>query len=500
MKVLIIDDEVIIRNGLVQVIPWDDHGFTILEPASSAEEALLRITEEQPDIIISDIRMKRMSGLELVKQISKFTYPKETILLTGYDEFSYVQEAIKQNVSDYLLKTSSPDEILAAVNKARKRLENTKKYMQLKESEVEQDINDQIKRLLKNEISDVSFTTFINRVPELAGAAYQVFIINTVVENNEFYQAEKLWNTYLVGRWMINNGQTLIITKRQPNLSDDYLLQIAAKKIKKIYEEPLCMSHVITTLKDLSEAYEQASSLLLYKWLLPGHILISEDDVNNRQGVSLQECYEEQELMLLNSIRSRDIKKLEEWVKSFVEWLYNHPMATPKSIEAYIQNLYFSVTRYIHRIGSQEIDSLSPLHSFSPSKDWFVDPVNSLTRLFQQLLTEFRRIDGGADMYVNDAKFYMEENLNCSITLQDVAKHVHIHPNYLSELIRKEIGQSYLELLTNMRIKRAEDHLKNTTAKVKEISRLVGYGDPKYFTSIFKKHFGMTPSEYRNKE
>lgn len=499
MKVLIIDDEVMIRNGLVQVIPWNDHGFTILEPSPSAEDALLRIKEEQPEIIVSDIRMKRMSGLELVKKVTQFKYPKEIILLTGYDEFSYVQEAIKQNVSDYLLKTSSPDEILASVNKARKRLEDTKKYMQLQATEIEQAMNDQIKRLLRNKVSDISFTTLINRVPELSGDAYQVFVINTVIESNEFYQAEKLWNTYLVGRWLVHNGQTLIITKRQSNLGDDYLLQIAAKKIKEIYKEPLCMSHVITTLKDLSRAYEQATTLLLYKWLLPEHILISGDDVHNRQGVPLQECYKEQELRLLNSIRSRNIMKLEQWVRQFVDWLYKHPMATPKSIKAYIQNLYFNVTRYIHQIGNQKADSMATPPSFTPSNEWFVDPVNSLTRLFQQLLTEFKRVDGGADMYVNDAKFYMEEHLKDSITLQDVAKHVHIHPNYLSELIKKETGQSYLELLTNMRIKRAEDHLVNTTAKVKEISHLVGYSDPKYFTSIFKKYFGITPSAYRKK-
>lgn len=498
MKVLIIDDEIIIRNGMVQVIPWSDHDYEILKPAASAEEALIRIKEEKPDIIISDIRMKGMSGLELVNQIAHYSYSKEVILLTGYDEFKYVQEAIKQNVSDYLLKTSSPEEILRSVNKARGRLEETRKYIRLKESAVEQVINDDIKRILQNTLDMKSFEQFMKKVPELTGAAYQIFVINTIVEKKHYYQAKKLWNTYIVGRWLIYNGQTLIITKRNANLSDEYLLQMAAKKIKEIYKEPLFVSNVITTLIDLPLAYEQAISLFLYKWLLPGHILIGKDDIKNRQGIPYQERYEEHENELLNCIRSGDEKLLKKWVEDFVSWIYRHPMATPKSIEGYIQNLYFNVTRYIDQISGLNQKLTNQLHPFPPSKEWFIDPVKSLTKFFIKLLIGFERIHRGSDMYVSDALFYMDKYLGDSITLQDVAKYVHIHPNYLGELIRKETSKSYLELLTDMRIKRAGDYLVNTTAKVKEISNLVGYSDPKYFTSIFKKHLGVTPSEYRS--
>src|SRR5699024_2496775 len=151
MKVLIVDDEIIIREGIANVIPWDNLGYTLLKPASSAEDALKQIDTEYPDILITDIRMTGMTGLELVSLIEERNYQIESILLTGYDDFEYIQEAIRQNVCDYLLKNSSPDDIILAVERAKKRVEITKEYDQLKESEVEHYVSSQLRKLVENE-------------------------------------------------------------------------------------------------------------------------------------------------------------------------------------------------------------------------------------------------------------------------------------------------------------------------------------------------------------
>ena len=119
MKVLIVDDEVIIRNGLSTVINWADNGFTVLTPAASAEEALQRIPVEMPEIIFTDIRMTGLSGLDMAHEV-KQQYPEiEIIVISGYDEFSYAQQAMREGVSDYLLKTSRPGEIIEAAVQAR---------------------------------------------------------------------------------------------------------------------------------------------------------------------------------------------------------------------------------------------------------------------------------------------------------------------------------------------------------------------------------------------
>src|SRR5690554_6408983 len=123
MRIMIVDDEVIIRTGLAKVINWQELGLELLTPAASAEEVLERIHTERLDILLTDIRMTGKTGLELAEEARVILPNLEIIVLSGYDDFIYMQNAIRQNVSDYLLKTSKPDEIIRTVLKVKQRIE-----------------------------------------------------------------------------------------------------------------------------------------------------------------------------------------------------------------------------------------------------------------------------------------------------------------------------------------------------------------------------------------
>ncbi|MDF2963409.1 MAG: two-component system response regulator, partial [Paenibacillus sp.] len=123
MRIMIVDDEVIIRTGLAKVIKWEELGMELLEPAASAEEAMERIPAERPNILLTDIRMTGKTGLQLAEEARRIIPELEVIVLSGYDDFAYTQQAIRQGVSDYLLKTSRPEEIIKTVLKARQRIE-----------------------------------------------------------------------------------------------------------------------------------------------------------------------------------------------------------------------------------------------------------------------------------------------------------------------------------------------------------------------------------------
>ncbi len=122
MKIMIVDDEVIIRTGLATVIKWQDLGLKLLEPAASAEEAIARIPNEKPDILLTDIRMTGKNGLELAEEAKAILPELDIIILTGFDDFNYTQKAIRQGVNDYLLKTSRPDDIIRTVLRAKQRI------------------------------------------------------------------------------------------------------------------------------------------------------------------------------------------------------------------------------------------------------------------------------------------------------------------------------------------------------------------------------------------
>ena len=479
---------------MANVIPWSEHGFTLLKPASSAEEVLTRIDEEKPDILITDIQMRGMSGLELISCLLKKNYRMEIILLTGYDEFSYVQEAIRQGVCDYLLKTSSPIEILKAVQRAETRLSQLKKYSEWQESETEQLAVSELKKVMQIRNGIFDFQPLLEILPELKEPPYQLLLIDASIAPEEMSGYEKLWNTYLIGKWLPYNGYTLIVIKRDSYLRDEYLFQMAVKKIRKKCNKPIFVSDIVTSLFEIPAMHDQIFSLLLYQWLLPEAVMIKGVDISRRVGIPYKDSISEHERKLFTCMKSG---RIDEWIADFTEWLFSHPEATPESIQFYVQSLYIETIRYINGMSSKK-EALSSNYPSIPSANvWFDSPEENLLSIFSTLLHDFQLDYQRTTNYVQDSIMYIEKHLGKAISLREVADQVHIHPNYLSEMIRKETGISYMELVTDLRVKKAADYLIHTSAKVKEIANLVGYSDSKYFTSIFKKYYEVTPTQFR---
>ncbi|WP_257351047.1 response regulator transcription factor [Pseudalkalibacillus decolorationis] len=498
MKVLIVDDEVIIREGMRKVVAWSEHGFQLLETASSAEEAMERINKERPDIILTDIRMKGKSGLDLAEYVYDLDLAIEVIVLTGYDEFAYAQEALRQGVCDYLLKTSAPDDILRAVQKAKGRLEHTKEHVQWKQGERERMISSFVKRLLHKNAGPADVDRLYELVPELEEAPFQILLIDEPLQPSQLAENEMLWNTYVFGKWVPCNEKTVIIVQRDPRLEDDYLLRMAAKKITQQLHQPVFAGSVVSSLTELSSSYEQATSLILYKWLLPDHTLIGTEDIKSRIGIPHTERLPDHEAELLHYMKIGNHDDLKRWMMELIGWLFAHPQATPGSVHLYVQTLFIATIRFVNRVALSAGQEVRNYRSLPSAAEWFPLPEETLSPLFLQVLDDFQKQANRQNRYVQTAIYYIEQQIGESLTLHKVADHVHIHPNYLSDMIRKETGKSYIELLTGLRMKKAEELLLHSDAKVKDISKLVGYADWKYFTNQFKKYTGMTPSQYRH--
>ncbi|WP_408011077.1 helix-turn-helix domain-containing protein [Pseudalkalibacillus sp. A8] len=498
MKVLIVDDEIIIREGMRKVVPWSENGFELLETASSAEEAIKRISEEMPDILLTDIRMKGKSGLDLAAYVYDCKLAIEVIVLTGYDEFAYAQEALRQGVCDYLLKTSAPDDILRAVQKAKDRLEHTKEHVQWKQGERERMISALMKRLLHKIADPGDVNRLCELIPELNKAPIQLLLIDQLLQPSQLAYYEKLWKTYVFGKWVPYNEKTVIIVQRDTRLEDDYLLRMATKKITQLLHQPVFAGTVVSSLTELSSSFEQATSLILYKWLLPDRTLIGAEDIKSRVGIPHIERLPDHEEELFNYMKIGNHEDLKRWLIDLIGWLFAHPQATPGSIHLYVQTLFIATIRFVNRVALSSGQEACNYKSLPSAAEWFPSPEQTLPPLFLQVMDDYQKQANRQNSYVQTAIYYIEQKIGESLTLYKVANHVHIHPNYLSNMIRKETGKSYVELLTELRMKKAEELLLHSDAKVKDISKLVGYADWKYFTNQFKKHTGMTPSKYRH--
>ncbi|QGH36801.1 response regulator [Gracilibacillus salitolerans] len=499
MRVLIVDDEVIIREGLRQVVSWSDHGFQLLEPAVSAEEAIKVMENNCPEIILTDIRMSGMSGLDLAAYVSEQELPAEVIVLTGYDEFSYAQEALRQGVSDYLLKASEPDAILDAVKKARDRLAATKEHVQWKQGERERCITSLIKKIVKDTYEQKEINQLKELIPELRAFAFQFILVDKQLPISEIVKMEKLWNTYVFGKWLQFEDKIAIIVTRDPRLEDEYLIQMAAKKISQQIGKPLLVSTVVSALSELPSSYREVKPLLLYQWILREKRMISLTLIKGRRGIAYAEKMKDHEEMLFNFIHTGNYQEFTNFMDELITWLFSHPQATPGSIQLYLQTLFISMLQFVNRIATSIGKDTKNYKSLLPPAEWFPSYKEFLLPSFTKIIDDYQNLVHRQNNYVQLAIHYMEIKLDQSVSLQEVADHVHVNPSYLSEMLRKETGASYVEFITELRMSKAVELLVHTPAKVKEVSNQVGYSDWKYFTSQFKKHFGLTPTQYRQR-
>lgn len=497
MKVLIVDDEVIIREGIRKVISWEEHGFQLLEPVSSAERAIDVIHKNAPEIILTDIRMNGKSGLDLASFVYGQELSIEVIVLTGYDEFTYAQEALRQGVSDYLLKTSAPDDILRAVQKARDRLVDTREHVQWRQGERDRMISTLTKKIVNYTAEPKDINQLYTFLPELQNSPIQILLIDTPLETIQLEDNENLWNTYIFGKWIPLNEKTIIIVRRDPRLGDEYLLQMAIKKINQSLETPFFVGSVVSSLTNLPSSFEQAVSLILYKWLLPTHKIIGTNDIQHRVGISQTALLGDHEEKLFSYMNSGSEKEFKCWLMEIIDWLFTNSKATPGSIQLYVETLYVSMIRFTNRIVASIGKKTLNYRSLSSPGEWFPSPTESLIPSFLEVLDDYQNLVNRQNDFVQIAIHYIENKLDQALTLKEVAEQVYVHPNYLSEMLRKETGMSYVEFATDLRMKKAVQLLLHTPTKVKDVSNSVGYSDSKYFTSQFKKHTGLTPSQYR---
>lgn len=513
MKVLIVDDEVIIRNGLSTVINWVDNGFTVLTPAASAEEALQRIPVEMPEIIFTDIRMTGLSGLDMAHEV-KQQYPEiEIIVISGYDEFSYAQQAMREGVSDYLLKTSRPGEIIEAAVQARERLLQ-RRLTQAKGRAQELVVSRGfLRRLLASgtPLDEHAEAELCERYPELRlesnGSVLQIWMLSVYPlhpeeeEQSNVSELHRLIGTELAEvlqcAWLEWNGSLLLLVRAEPNNGwgrvDSALRKMESTHACRI---TAASGRRVANARELHIALATAVEASSYEWLLQSERHIRYEDIEGRTGIRTV-CSMEEETKLSSLLRSGESADLQAWVTDLLRRIQSQGQATPGSVQAYLHSLIVSAQRWLIRAATS-IGYTSPVkvEETYDIRELTKNPEKVLVDSLGLIMKEYRDMVSTTSP-VQRAISFIHEHLGQSLSLQQVAKHVHMNPNYFSEMFKKETGQNYIEFVTQAKLRKAMHLLRETPAKISEIANEIGYEDIKYFNRLFKKWTGQTPSEYR---
>ncbi|RJE87695.1 response regulator [Paenibacillus sp. 1011MAR3C5] len=510
MKLLIVDDEVIIRTGLSTVIPWPEYGYELLQPAASAEEAIARLESERPDIVLTDIQMTGLNGFDLAREVRRILPSTEVIILTGYDQFEYARRAITEGVSDYLLKTSRPDEIKSAVGAARERIVlrgESGNRNELREKLIETLIQG-------GEVDYATMRQSMRLLPRLrmdTASRYVVCCIGATGWGTEngygkllLFAAHNVIDELVEGEAALREDHILLILPlmkgEEGSLAklEDMLMRIERKLKCKLYA---AVGEEVCSLDELKRSIDSAQHTFLYHGLLPDVRMIHTRDVCRRKG-GRRACSPGEKEDLYALLQEGDAPALQLWLEGMVDALESDEETTPESYHAYLNSVLLeaeeSVYRLVKEAGAEPAAAIKALPI--PLKLAAENGREEMMNRVLELLKDYLTASGHHSMPpMNRAITYIQEHLEEDLSLALVAKRVQLTPHHFSEVFRRETGHTYAEFVAKARVEKAMVLLKETDASSSEIASRVGYGDVEFFSGLFEKHTGFTPWEYRRR-
>lgn len=532
-KVLIIDDDRIIRKGLITTIPWEKCGFQIIGEASDGEQGLKIIEECHPHIVISDIKMPFMDGLDMA-HILREKYPAiKVILLTGYNDFNYAHKAIKVRAFDYLLKPIDKEILLEKVQKAAREWDEEHKaqrriseanpfyrqafFKKLLEHHGAEDEEDLLQEAtsLGIELTGKTFIVCLIKIDEYykegektAESAQQREVLKYCVSNicEELIHLERKGGVVELE----NDELILIYSSHEPSEKEEEA-RILAETIKNTVKKYLKTTLTVVLggayqgICFIDSSYREARSAIGFRHLMGKDkvfsILDIEDLPNNHNDIQIKgKEYEfinniklgfiqealgvlndlESEMMQQNDISLHNVRILSV---QLIIALFRGAAEWGKGWESTHQANVASYYRQIN--GMQTISEIMNL-------------LRQVTCDLSQFIVAQRESQGG--YAVGEATKYIEEHYaKQGLSLQEIAKHVHMNPVYMSVLFKQEKSITFSDFLLQLRMKNAMEMLRCQNMKTYEVAEAVGYGSPEYFSVCFKKYTGVSPTEFKNK-
>jgi two-component system, response regulator YesN len=507
-KVIVVEDDRIIRRGICQSIPWSDHGFIVAGEAGDGEVALELIKKEKPQVVVSDINMPFMNGLEMARHVKEISPDTRLIFLTGYEDFKYAQEAIKLKAFDYLLKPVDSNELL---KKAKEAAADWDKVVQKEKIITEslpllqQDFFQKLSRDgeqrmdVEKELADLGV--------ELEGPSYAVILVKDESGEESFKDRVTAMAAGLFGgishEVMCARPDELAILLSLENGEDERKRQLAAGLMEEIpFHATITFGRTYPDLFEVGKSFLESRLAIEMRHIIgTGRLYSFEESVSGceESETGLKQLEEKLE----NHIKAGLPEKVEESLEQLRAGIVaqrNVPLADLRIIALKFSTmLFFEIEKWIKEettsFNSSEVyKDIMKMQSLTE----MVELLRGLVRQWSQAM--YQKQEKSRFSHVDQAIQYIREHYHdSSLTLQKVADLIHVSTPYLSNLFKLEKGFNFGDFLLELRMKKAMEILRESDAKTYEVCEKVGYNNPQYFSICFKKYTGCTPAEYKKK-
>lgn len=535
IKVFLVEDEMVIRRGIKNSIDWEKEGYIFCGEASDGELAYPMIIKEKPDILITDIRMPFMDGLELCKLVKKELPNIKILILSGYDEFDYAKEAIRLGVTEYLLKPISSGKLLEALNGVSESIRREKedkdlvrKYMEEMRENTEHEKQKFFEQMIAGNLSMAdALETGEKYEMNLSARMYNLLLFRfTLGEENRKsgellgeaeYAIEKLTERleYVfefqrgVEGWafllMADNEEQM--SERVKELSKDL------EEIMKNYSTIAYFGGIgqpVARLRELEESFREAERALAARFTMELNQIISVEDIRMAQNVDTLDDIEitsfgeieKTRTMLEKFLNNGAEDEIDEFVDVYINELSEENLKSVLMRQYIIMDAYIVMMSFCEKFEGIEGEMQAQSEELKNS----MKTIQTLEEIKNYIRMLLKKIIGVRDTIsgrrysdiIEIAKDQIRKTyMSDEISLNTIAAEVGMSPSYFSSIFSKEMGKTFVEYLTEIRMDRAKELLMCSSMKTSEIGYEVGYKDPHYFSYTFKKTQNCTPKEFR---
>ena len=537
VKLFLVEDEIAMREGIRRRIPWEEEGVDYCGEAGDGELAWPQILEKKPDIVITDIKMPFMDGLELSRLIRQELPETKIVILSGYTEFRYAQDALRIGVTEYLVKPITPRDLREVVRKLvlkiREEKQTKQEQMGLIEEEEKEKAAHQRRKFFRSLVSgDLSSHELLVLSEEtglpLRAPYYQMLLL--YVQYSADLESQRRMETMLnsleediPGCCLFENSvdsQAILLSAASPDELQELRDRVSAQVLSAAEasgSQPFFIStgKPVSHMSEIKESWIEAHRAGSYRFFLPPnrivggdipiHDLIEEsrgaaspgqiDTESLLEGESLRNAWE-------SFLRTGTLQEIDDFIDDLFSSVGEDNVRSIIFLSYITMDSYFSMARFLKELGQdpQEISGVcGDINDVIASVATAEDAKSCL----KGYLTEVIRVRDSSSSRKNhqilkDAVEYIDAHYTDEeMSLNQAALAAGLSPNRFSALFSREMGMTFIEYLIGKRMEKARELLMNTDLRSSEIAYRSGYKDPHYFSATFKKLHGLSPREYR---
>ena len=541
LKIFLAEDEVVVRETIKRMIPWEELGFELVGEAADGEMALPLLLRQQPDLLITDIKMPFMDGLTLARLAKKEIPGLKVVILSGYDDFNYAKQAIGIGVEDYLLKPITKNALIERLSEIRSRYEHEKtqkeyyeKFQREMQAYEKNSSRDFFEALVGGSMDMMEVYKRAEKLGlDIVAEAYNVLIFTMNCDEDFSGQRDEYSSWEAESLELLENffaGHSSAMLFRSNIFSYGVLLKgqretieentrACVDEIRKILSRQngrrewfLAVGQSVERLSQIQKSYHTASRAFSQRYLYDENILYY-DEMETMEYPGGQAETEDNAYLQkvdVNALNPAILQKFlsnglqeetENFVKDYFYAIGQEPMESLVFRNYVILNVRFSVISFIKGLGcdTNEMESADTEEVLAESGKNMESAIAYAKKMISQAI-EIRDQNSGnknRSILKTAVDFIDSHYMDEEISLNTVANVANVSSNHFSALFSQNMGQTFIEYLTTLRMNKAKELLRCTGMRSSEIAGEIGYKDAHYFSYLFKKTQGMTPSDYR---